>query len=334
MNSLVRYNAMLDGQPVDFVPRIPILMQFAAEHIDALYGAFCSDFAVKAEGNVRCAEDFGLDLVGVMSDPYTETEGFGAEIIFKDKTTPECRHPPLADSRELSKLPRPNPLQATRMLSAVRTVERYREQFGGQYTILGWVEGPAAEAADLRGIGQFLMDLIDDPIWAGELMDLCVDVAIDYAQAQVNAGADTIGVGDAIASQVSYDMYARLIQPREKRLMQAIRDMGARVRLHICGNTTHLLEGIADLPVDVLDVDHMVDIATARERLPKTVTLGANLDPVTEVMQSNPASIRQALYEAYAKAGNPFVVNAGCEIPPGTPDENLRALCEPLPYHN
>jgi uroporphyrinogen-III decarboxylase len=30
--------------------------------------------------------------------------------------------------------------------------------------------------------------------------------------------------------------------------------------------------------------------------------------------------------------GNPYMVNAGCEIPSGTPEENLSALCDPIPY--
>jgi len=29
--------------------------------------------------------------------------------------------------------------------------------------------------------------------------------------------------------------------------------------------------------------------------------------------------------------GNPYFVNAGCEIPAGTPVENLKALCKPIP---
>ena len=35
MTSLERYRAMLDGRPVDHLPRVPILMQFAARHIGA-----------------------------------------------------------------------------------------------------------------------------------------------------------------------------------------------------------------------------------------------------------------------------------------------------------
>jgi uroporphyrinogen-III decarboxylase len=48
------------------------------------------------------------------------------------------------------------------------------------------------------------------------------------------------------------------------------------------------------------------------------------------VMQGTPASIRAALRETYNKVGQPYMINAGCEIPSGTPKENLLALCEPI----
>lgn len=332
MTSKQRYSAMLRGEPVDFVPRIPILMQFAADYIGAKYGAFCSDYRVKVEGNIRCAEDFGLDLVGVMSDPFSETQGFGAEIIFLDKGVPQCPHPPLENTTDLSRLPKPDPMQAWRMRNTVNAVRAYRERTGDTYTVLGWVEGPAAEAADLRGVNQFLMDLMDDPVWCDELMDRCVDVGIEYARAQVNAGADTIGIGDAICSQVSGQLYEEHILPREQRLARAVKEMGAFVRLHICGNITHLLDGIATLPLDVLDVDHMVDLALVRRKVGPRVAIGCNMDPVNAVLRSKPEAIRERVRRDYDLVGNPFLVNAGCEIPPGTPPENLRALCEPVAY--
>ncbi len=332
MTGKQRYIAMLRGEPLDFVPRIPILMQFAADHIGATYGTFCSDYRVKVEGNIRSAEDFGLDLVGVMSDPYSETQGYGAEIVFLDKGVPQCPHPPLESTTDLRRLATPDPLKSMRMLNTVNTVRSYRERTGDMYSILGWVEGPAAEAADLRGVNQFLLDLMDDPPWCGELMERCVDVAIEYARAQVNAGADTIGIGDAIASQVSRQLYEDLILPREQRLIRAIKSMGAFVRLHICGNITHLLDGIATLPLDVIDVDHMVEMTLVRRKLNPRVALAGNVDPVNGILRSTPAAIRERIRCDYALVGNPFLVNAGCEIPPGTPVENLLALCEPLPY--
>ena len=332
MTGLQRYTAMLRHDPVDFVPRIPILMQFIAEYCGVKYGAFCSDYRVKVAGNLQCAAAFGVDVVSVMSDPYSETQGYGAEIRMLDQGVPQCPHPPLENSTDLTRLPNPDPLQAPRMLNTVRTVAAYRAQAGAAHSILGWVEGPAAEAADLRGVNQFLLDLLVDPRWCGDLMDRCVDVAIAYARAQVQAGADTIGIGDASASQVSRAVYERLILPRENRLVAAIKAMGALVRLHICGNITHLLPAIATLGIDILDVDHLVDLATVRKTVGSGIALAGNIDPVTGILRGTPATIRAQIRRDYELVGNPFLVNAGCEIPPGTPEENLQALCEPVAW--
>jgi uroporphyrinogen-III decarboxylase len=148
--------------------------------------------------------------------------------------------------------------------------------------------------------------------------------------AQIQAGCDTMGVGDAIASQISRNTYERLILPHEQRLVQAIQQAGAYVRLHICGNITHLLEPMAALGVDIVDCDWQVDMKQARKALGTRVVLTGNLDPVQEVLNSTPERIRSALARIYDDVGNPYFVNAGCEIPVGTPVENLRALCDPM----
>ena len=95
MNSLDRYLGVLKGEKVDFLPRLPILMQFAAEYIGSNYGAFASDYRVLVEANRACAEDFGMDQVSVISDPYRETQGFGAGIEYVSDGVPRCPHPPL-----------------------------------------------------------------------------------------------------------------------------------------------------------------------------------------------------------------------------------------------
>lgn len=332
MNSFERYMATLEGRPVDHLARLPILMQFAAEHIGSNYGAFASDYRVLTRSNLICAREFGIDQMNTMSDPYRETQGYGARIIYERDMVPRCERHPLEDDPDFAKLPRPDPMGAERMRDRVEAVRVYREQVGGEYSIMGWVEGPAAEAADLRRLDNFFMDLIDDPAGVGRLMDLCVDVAVDFARAQVRAGADTIGIGDAAASQVSTGLYESLILPRERRLVEAIKAMGAKVRMHICGNITHLLPGLATLGTDVLDVDHMVDLAAVRRAVGRRTVIAGNLDPVAEVLQSTPGAIREAVRRCYAIAGNPFMVNAGCEIPSATPAANLKALCEPVPY--
>jgi MtaA/CmuA family methyltransferase len=322
---------MLKGQQLDFIPRIPIVMQFAAEYIGSNYGAFASNYRILVEANRRCAEDFGFEQLSAISDPYRETQGFGGKITYIRDGVPRCTSP-LNDTKVLSALSHPDPLTSDRMADRVKAIAEYKKSFGGKYSIMGWIEGPAAEAADLRGVTNFLMDTIEDTDFACDLMDRCIEVGIDFAKAQVKAGADTIGIGDAIASQMSPVFYESLIQPREKILVRAIHEAGGYVRLHICGNITHLLHGISDLGVDILDVDHMVDVVHVREMVGSKVAISGNMNPVEGVMQGTPASIREYVNRTYKSVGNPFMVNAGCEIPSKTPAENLNAFCEPIPY--
>lgn len=330
-----RYFAVLEGRRPDIVPRIPILMQFAAEHIGSHYGAFAADHRVLVEANLRCAADFGMDQLSTISDPYRETAGFGAEIRFHENAVPECLELPLAGLEAgedgLQGLTIPDPREADRMRDRVEAVRLYKEKAGATHSILGWVEGPAALAADLRGVSTFLMDLMEEPEWCGQLMDLCVETSLQFARAQVEAGADSIGVGDAVCSQISPEIHLEWIQPRQQRLLAGIRAMGARVRLHICGQTRHLWPGLTRLPIDIFDCDHMVEMAAAREAFPPEVVLAGNLDPVSVLRFGDPETIEAQVRACQAAAGPRFMICAGCEVPSGTPPENLKALCAEQP---
>jgi len=55
MNGYERSIGMLQGKPVDFLPRTPILMQFAAEYIGSNYGEFASDYHVLVRANTESA---------------------------------------------------------------------------------------------------------------------------------------------------------------------------------------------------------------------------------------------------------------------------------------
>jgi len=333
MNALERYLATLKGQPTDFLPRVPILMQYAAEHIGSNYAAFASDWRVLVEANLCCREEFGFDQVSAISDPYREVQGFGGEIQYEEDHAPTCLVPPLKDIHDLSPLVEdPDPYACERMFDRLMAVRAFKASVGGECSILGWVEGPAAEAADLRGVQDFLLDMMDDEEACRALMARCTRTAIRFAEAQLAEGADTIGVGDAIASQLPPDLYRALVWPFEKQLFEAIRAKGGLVKLHICGNINHLLPFFGELPIDILDIDHMVDPQRAREAVGPRVAIAGRVDPVADVLRGTPDGIRQAVAESYRAIGNPHLVMAGCEIPPGTPVANLKALCEPVPF--
>ena len=82
MNSRERVFAMLDGQPVDRLPVMPITMQFAADLIGRRYLDYSTDYRVLVEGQIRVAEMFDFDYVNIMSDPGCEAADCGAVVEF------------------------------------------------------------------------------------------------------------------------------------------------------------------------------------------------------------------------------------------------------------
>ncbi len=324
-----RLLAFLAGQPVDVRPAVPITMMWAADRIGARYHDYATRAEVMAAGQLAVARQFGADQVSVISDPATEAADCGAEVFYPPDAPPAIDEGRalLADPARLATLRRPDPHRpGSRMANRLAAVRLLRRESGGEFAVEGWIEGPCAEAADLRGINTLMMDFYDDPDFVRHLVDFIVGLELAYATAQIEAGADYIGIGDAAASLVSRDLYAEFIRPGEKRLIDGIHSLGARVRLHICGNVTHLLADLAGLGADLIDVDYPVDLAAARAAVGPGQVLAGNLHPVQVVKLGTPAAITAGLAGCERAAAPAWAIGAGCEIPRGTPPENFLAL--------
>lgn len=68
------------------------------------------------------------------------------------------------------------------------------------FPITSWVEDPLAETADLFGISELLMNMIMEPDMVKALQQKCLTMAKNFALAPIQAGANIIGVGDAVCS--------------------------------------------------------------------------------------------------------------------------------------
>jgi MtaA/CmuA family methyltransferase len=325
MNSYQRYTNRLADQPVDRVPNFDILMQFAAHHIRQPLSRYYLDWGVLVQANLAVLEDFNLDIVQAISDPYREACDFGLRVEFPEDDLPLAKRPLLADEDDLARLPAPDPHGGGRMTDRLEAVRAFQEQVGGQVPIMGWVEGALAEAADLRGVLNVFTDLYDRPQWLEELLERCVEVGIDFARAQVEAGADLIGLGDAVCSQISPAMYRRFGLPYERRIFQAVHELGAKCRLHICGDTTRILEDMLASGADIIDIDWLVDIQKAADVFGERAALCGNFDPVAVMLQGTPEQVRRATWECLEHGGRRCFSAAGCEIPDGTPHANLHA---------
>ena len=328
MTGYERVFAAFDGAAVDSLPLMPITMMFAADQIGAPYGKYAADHRVMVEGQIRTAEKFDFDYVSAISDPAREAADCGAAIHYFDDQPPavdEARSL-LADKGVLARLAVPDPLGGGRMHDRVQAVALFRRRVGGAKAIEGWIEGPCAEAADLRGINRLMTDFFDDPPFVRDVFEFVVAMGLKFARAQVDAGADLIGLGDAAASLVGPQIYDEFVRPYEQRLIDGLHAMGTKVRLHICGNIRRILPGVGSLGCEMIDIDSMVPLAQARREIGPAAVLAGNIDPVKMLRNGTPQQITAAIADCHRQAGPRYIVGAGCEVPRDTAAANVSAL--------
>lgn len=306
----------------------PILMQFAAEYIGSNYGQFAADYKVLVEANLRCMDDFDLDMLGLISDPYRETSAFGAGIQYVPNGVPRCINLIVNSMDDVIDLKNPDVYKEKRTFDRIKAGEVLSKKTQGNIPLIGWIEGPLAEACDLAGIENMLMQLMTDPDFANRLMDKCVITAKDFARAQIEAGCEIIGMGDAICSQIDVDSYNTFVYDRHKEIIDFIHDLGGKIKLHICGDTNHLLPSYPNLNLDILDLDWQVDIDHARSVLGENVILAGNINPV-EIQNKTAEQVFNLCTDLVKKHKDErFILSAGCEITSLTPSENLKAMSE------
>lgn len=321
--------AALRGEPPDRPPNFDIMMTFAAHYVGQPLSRYYLDYRVLCEANFAVQRDFELDILQAISDPYRETTDLGGQIECPEDGLPISTASLLQDPAQLRTLSPVDPGSGHRMSDRLEAVRLMKERSAGQIPVMGWVEGALAEAADLRGVTALMTDLYDRPGWVADLLEVCAEQEIRFAQAQIEAGADIIGLGDAIASPVSPRAYRAFALPYEQRIFQAVHEMGARARLHICGDTGKILGAMAESGADIIDIDWMVDMPAAVRAFGDTAICG-NFDPVSVMLQGTPETVRLATLTCAESGGHRFFSAAGCEIPDGTPYANLHAQSDAL----
>jgi len=320
------FNRLINSQTIDRVLFNPILMHFAARFAGKSYGEFASDYKVLVHSNILAMEHFDTDMVGLISDPYRETAAFGAKVSFPAEEVPRCEEIIVNTIDDVKALKNPDVYKNPRTFDRIKGAELFQKELKGEIPVIGWIEGPLAESCDLSGLSNMLFQLMVDPDFSNFLLDKCTVTAKEFAKAQIDAGCEIIGMGDAICSQIDLNSYNTYIKERHCEIVNFIHENGAKVKVHICGNITHLLPSLAELPIDILDIDSMVDMQSAIEILGPDIICCGNINPVF-ILNKTAEEVEISCRELISKEkGRKFILSGGCEICVDTPVKNLLAM--------
>jgi uroporphyrinogen decarboxylase len=172
---------------------------------------------------------------------------------------------PLAKVQDASEFeryawPRPEWWDASALADEIRRLDLH-ENYAIALEEFGDPGGMFEIACYLRGMEQFLMDMVTQPAIAYEIMRRVTDFYLGMLERVMAAAGDRVDLiwtSDDIAHQhgklISLRAWRELIAPHHERLNQRIHELGSRVMYHSCGAVKPYIPGLIKIGIDVLDV--------------------------------------------------------------------------------
>ena len=162
-------------------------------------------------------------------------------------------------------------------------------------------------------------------------LEWATEAHIRFAKAQLEAGAHATSMGDAYAGPelISPEMYRSFALPYEKKVAEQIRQLGKPYSVHICGNTTKIIQDMGMTGAKILEIDWKTDMGYARSVVPDDVVLMGNINPSDPLCIGDPETVMMQAKDILEKtAGRGIILSSGCALGANTKPENMQALVQ------
>ena len=335
MNSLQRVQAVLAGQIPDRVPVCLHNFMMAAKEAGVPLQEYRSEPQAIARVHLDALERYGHDCFLIDTDTTMLAEALGAKSECAPDEPGRIVAPAIRSLEEVDRLKVVNPETDGRIPALLEGIRLLAKQVGNEIAIRGNADQMAFDLACMvRGIQDFLMDLAADPENPAimRLLDVCYASHLAVHRALFKAGAHFTSLGDSLAGPdvVSPRMFNRFARPYQEKLVRQLAAEGIFTVIHICGDTTKILDTLSQYGFCGFELDYKTDARRAKSTVGARHVLFGNVDPSGVLARGTPDQVREKTRQLLSvwKPGGHFVLNAGCAIPASTPSENIRAFVQ------
>ncbi|WGW00055.1 uroporphyrinogen decarboxylase [Vibrio sp. YMD68] len=331
-----RYLRALLKQPVDCTPvwmmrqagrYLPEYKATRAEAGDFM--SLCKNAELASEVTLQPLRRFPLDAAILFSDILTIPDAMGLGLYFETGEGPKFERP-ITCKADVEKIGLPDPEgELQYVMNAVRQI---RKDLKGEVPLIGFSGSPwtlatyMVEGSSSKAFTKIKKMMYAEPQTLHLLLDKLADTVIEYLNAQIKAGAQSVMVFDTwggVLTPRDYNLFS--LQYMHKIVDGLIRENeGRRVPVTLfTKNGGMWLESIAATGCDAVGLDWTINIADAKARIGDKVALQGNMDP--SVLYAQPERIREevgTILEGFGDGGTGHVFNLGHGIHLDVPPEN------------
>ncbi len=327
VTSMERVLTTLGFREPDRVPLFLLVTMHGARALGLSIQEYYSKADHVVEGQLRMRARYGHDCLSPFAHASLEVEAWGGETVFSEDGPPNAGAP-FIRPEHIPALTPPRIADARGLLRLLDATRQLKARSGGDVPIIGVVMSPFSLPVMQMGFEGYLDLLIERRDLWERLMAANEAFCVEWANAQLEAGATAICYFDPVASPT--------IVPRELYLETGHR-VATRTVARIKGPTaTHLASGIA-LPImddlvatgtAVAGVSAQEDLGALKDAARGRISLLGNLNGI-EMCRWSAHDAEAAVKDAISKAGRGggFMLsdNHG-EIPWQVSEETLDAI--------
>ncbi len=214
-------------------------------------------------------------------------------------------------------------LNTGRVRTSIEAMSIMQKTHGEDYCVIGGSTGPFTLTGHLLNTENLVYSVWTEPERAKKWVKAIAPYCKAFGQAMLDAGADVVQMSEPSAST---DILAPDDFPVQsgQYVKDCLGSLKGHTVLHICGDTAPIIPYMYDTGVDGISIEEKVDPYKAVEIANRRGALIGNVGCSFPLYKGTPADVAAAAKRSMDAGFNS--ISAGCGVPIGTPDDNIRAL--------
>ena len=312
----------------DRVPLFLLLSLHGAKELGLSIKDYFSKPEHVVEGQLRLREKYGHDCLYGFYYGAIEAECWGVEVIFSDDGPPNSGEPFLRKPQDIEWLEPPSVSRSPCLQRVLQSIAGMKARVGDEVPIIGVVMSPFSLPVMQMGFETYIELIYEQPKLLAQLMRVNEAFCVDWANAQLRAGATAICYFDPISSptMIEPEVFRRTGFEVAKWTISRIE---GPVATHLAsGRCLRIADDLVETGAAVVGVSALEDLADLKAAFTGRATVLGNLNGV-EMRRWTAEETTEIVKDALAKAapGGGFILsdNHG-EIPWQVPDDVLHAI--------
>jgi uroporphyrinogen decarboxylase len=338
MTPLERVATALQHKEPDRVPVAPLVCGAARRVYGVTYAEWSQDGEIAAKSMLQAQELVGFDGMLTLVDLSVEAADFGQEMVYptEDTAHPNYDNPWIKSPDDYQKLERFDPTKGPRMKEMLKYCDILMTERGSTVPVMGFVYGPLGILSMMRGAEQLFRDCMKHVEAVHQGMAIITDVLDDYIRAMAKTGVHAIVLDTLFASNtiMSKKLWMATEACYVTRLANTIRECGAMVMVHNCGNGVHFdtqMEAMQPVAISfAYTPDGCADMADAKTKWGDKTALAGYVSPAQYMFLGTPEQVKEECKRQIQELGQGggFILATGCEFPPNGSLMNAIAMVE------